>query len=104
MGDGDSAQRRKSVTTWSVYLLRCADDTLYCGTTTDVERRLAMHNGILAGGAKYTRSRRPVRLLACIGGLDRSAALRLEKAVKRLPRARKLEAMVRAGGLTASGD
>ena len=48
---------------WYVYLLRCADATLYCGVTTDMERRLREHN---AGsrGAKYTRARRPVDLLA----------------------------------------
>ena len=40
--------------TWHVYLLRCADDTLYCGVTTDLDRRLAQHNGRLAGGARYT--------------------------------------------------
>ena len=48
--------------TWHVYLLRCADDTLYCGVTTDLDRRLAQHNGRLAGGARYTRPRRPVAL------------------------------------------
>ena len=48
---------------WYVYLLRCADATLYCGVTTDMERRLREHN---AGsrGAKYTRARRPVELVA----------------------------------------
>lgn len=78
---------------WSVYLLRCADGTLYCGTSVDVARRVAMHNGLLAGGAKYTRGRRPVTLLACAGGMTREEALRLEQRVKRLPRARKLEAL-----------
>ena len=79
---------------WSVYLLRCADDTFYCGITTDVERRLAMHNGLCAGGAKYTRGRRPVTLLASTGGLDRETALKLEYELKRLPRERKLEALL----------
>ena len=49
---------------WCVYLLLCADGTLYCGVTTDVRRRLDEHNGLRAGGAKYTRGRRPVRLAA----------------------------------------
>ncbi|MEG6502462.1 GIY-YIG nuclease family protein, partial [Desulfovibrio sp. 1214_IL3152] len=40
---------------WLVYLLECADGTLYCGITRDMERRLAQHNGALAGGARYTR-------------------------------------------------
>ena len=78
---------------WSVYLLRCADGTLYCGVSVAVARRVAMHNGLLAGGAKYTRGRRPVMLLACAGGMTREEALRLEQRVKRLPRARKLEAL-----------
>ena len=56
---------------WSVYLLRCSDDTLYCGVTTNVQRRLAMHNGVLPGGAKYTRGRRPVKLLISVNGLER---------------------------------
>jgi putative endonuclease len=47
---------------WFVYLLRCADGTLYTGITTDVDRRLAEHNGNHGLGARYTRSRRPVTL------------------------------------------
>ncbi|MBO6002520.1 MAG: GIY-YIG nuclease family protein, partial [Mailhella sp.] len=47
---------------WCVYLVRCADGSPYCGITTDLARRIAMHNGDLPGGAKYTRPRRPVRL------------------------------------------
>ena len=72
-----------------VYLLRCSDDSLYCGWTTDVERRLAAH---AAGTAsRYTRSRRPVELVATIPVADRSAALKEEARIKRLPRAAKLE-------------
>ena len=74
---------------WQVYLLRCADDSLYCGVTTDMERRLAQHNGLCPGGARYTRSRRPVRLEACRDCVDRAEALRLEARIKRTPRARK---------------
>ena len=71
-----------------VYLLRCADGSLYCGWTTDVERRLAEHR---AGSAsRYTRSRRPVELAHVIPVDDRSAALREEARIKRLPRAAKL--------------
>jgi len=71
-----------------VYLLRCADDSLYCGWTTDVQRRLARH---AAGTAsRYTRSRRPVALAAVIPVANRSAALREEARIKRLPRAAKL--------------
>ncbi|MEA2330444.1 MAG: putative endonuclease [Thermoleophilaceae bacterium] len=71
-----------------VYLLRCADDSLYCGWTTDIERRLAAHGSGTA--SRYTRSRRPVRLAAVISVADRSAALREEARIKRLPRAAKL--------------
>lgn len=76
-------------TDWHVYLLRCADGSLYCGITTDVERRLAQHNGLLPGGARYTRSRRPVMLEACRTCADRSQALRLEARIKETPRRQK---------------
>jgi putative endonuclease len=71
-----------------VYLLRCADDSLYCGWTTDMERRLASHRS--GAASRYTRSRRPVELAAVISVADRSAALREEARIKRLPRAAKL--------------
>lgn len=71
-----------------VYLLRCADGSLYCGWTTDVDRRLAAH---AAGTAsRYTRSRLPVSLAAAIPVAGRSAALREEARIKRLPRSQKL--------------
>jgi len=71
-----------------VYLLRCADGSLYCGWTTDVERRLAAHRAGTA--SRYTRSRLPVELAVAIPVADRSAALREEARIKRLPRAAKL--------------
>ena len=75
---------------WWVYMLRCADGSLYTGITTDLSRRLAQHNGEQAGGARYTRCRRPVTLVWREAGHDRGSALRREAAVKRLPRHRKL--------------
>jgi putative endonuclease len=72
-----------------VYLLRCADDTLYCGWTTDVDRRLAAHRSGTA--SRYTRSRRPVELAVVIPVADRSAALREEARIKRLTRDAKLQ-------------
>ena len=72
-----------------VYLLRCADDSLYCGWTTDLERRLRAHRS--GSASRYTRSRRPVELAAVISVADRSAALREEARIKRLPRAAKLQ-------------
>ena len=75
---------------YHLYLLECADGTLYCGISTDVERRLDEHN---AGrrGAKYTRSRRPVRLLASYPVCCLSCSLKTERAVKALSRRQKLE-------------
>lgn len=77
-----------------VYLLRCADDSLYCGWTTDVERRLKAH---AAGRAsRYTASRLPVELALAQAMPDRGAARRAEAQIKRLTRAQKL-ALVDAG-------
>jgi putative endonuclease len=71
-----------------VYLLRCADGSLYCGWTVDLERRLAAH---AAGRAsRYTASRRPVSPAAAWAVATRTDARRLEVRVKRLTRARKL--------------
>ncbi len=75
---------------WYVYLLRCADDTLYTGIATNLERRLAQHNGEIQGGPRYTQGRRPVELLWSASAADRSAATRREFAIKRLSKAQKL--------------
>jgi putative endonuclease len=81
-----------------VYLLRCSDGSLYCGWTTDVERRLAAHR---AGRAsRYTRTRRPLELAVAIPVADRSAALREEARIKRLPRPAKLELIEAHGAAT----
>jgi putative endonuclease len=67
---------------WYVYLLRCSDGSLYCGTTTDLERRVQEHNeGI---GSRYTRSRRPVRLVWSSLALSKSDAYSEEYRIKRL--------------------
>jgi putative endonuclease len=72
-----------------VYLLRCRDGSLYCGWTTDVERRLKAHN---AGRAsRYTSARLPVRLVYVKEMKNRSAAMREEARIKRLGRAEKLK-------------
>lgn len=74
---------------YHLYILRCADDTLYTGITTDLDRRVAEHNG--AGpGAKYTRGRRPVTLVYSRRFCTRSNALREEARIKGLPRPEKL--------------
>jgi putative endonuclease len=72
-----------------VYVLRCADGSLYTGWTSDVQRRLAAH---AAGrGARYTRSRLPVELVATLPMADARAARREEARIKSLPREAKLE-------------
>ena len=81
-----------------VYLLRCADDTLYCGWTTDILRRLAAHR--CGTASRYTRSRRPVELALVISVADRSAALREEARIKGLPRAAKLRLIEASWGAT----
>ena len=70
-----------------VYIVRCADGTLYTGWTTDVVRRVAQHNA--GRGARYTRTHRPVVLVYHEEAPDRSAAMRRELAIKKLDRERK---------------
>ena len=72
---------------WYVYIVRCADRTLYTGVARDLIARLAAHNA--ARGAKYTRARLPVKLIYRETVADRSAALRREHEIKRLSRAEK---------------
>lgn len=79
-----------SAAVWNVYLLECADGTYYCGIAKRLDFRLAQHNGLKPGGAKYTRSRRPVKLLASRACDDKRTACRLEYAVKAAPREKKL--------------
>jgi putative endonuclease len=75
---------------WCVYLLECADGTLYTGVARDLARRLGQHNGERAGGPRYTRGRRPVRLLWSESAASRSEAQRREAAIKNLSRQQKL--------------
>ena len=76
---------------WFVYVLRCSDNSLYCGITTDVKRRLYEHNSTKRG-AKYTRSRRPVQLEYSSFSMNRSEAASAEARFKKLssPNKRKL--------------
>ncbi len=76
-----------------VYILQCADGTLYTGWTTDLERRLHAHNS--GQGARYTRGRRPVRLVYREEQPARGAAQRREAAIRRLSRADKLKLIER---------
>jgi putative endonuclease len=74
--------------TWTVYMVRCRDGTLYTGATNNLERRVATHNK--GRGAAYTRARLPVTLVWSEPAANRGAALRREAALKRLSRAEKL--------------
>ena len=76
------------------YLVRCADGTLYCGWTNDLDRRMQAHNE--GRGAKYTRSRRPVKLIYWEEFSTREEAMRREAAIKKLSRKEK-EALVSGG-------
>lgn len=74
---------------WFVYLLLCCDQTLYCGITDDVQRRLEMHRS--GKGAKYTRGRGPLELVYTEECESYSSALKREYAIKQLPRSEKLK-------------
>ena len=78
----------KDSDTWYVYMVRCCDGTLYTGITNDLEKRIEAHNSG-KDGAKYTRSRRPVRLVYSEPVESKSAAAALEYKMKRLPRSKK---------------
>lgn len=72
---------------WVCYLLRCADDTLYCGISNDLEKRVAAHNA--GEGAKYTRGRLPVSVVYLETCEDKSAALKRELQIKKMSRSEK---------------
>jgi putative endonuclease len=74
---------------WFVYILRCADDTLYTGITTDVDKRMNQHNGLLSKGAKYTRARQPVKLVYQESSISRAEASKREYTIKCLSRTQK---------------
>ena len=68
---------------WLVYLVRCSDETLYCGITNNLQHRLELHNS--GKGAKYTRSRLPVTLVGVSPKMTKSDALKLEYRIKKMP-------------------
>lgn len=78
-----------SLSVWFVYLLCCQDGTLYCGIAKDLARRLAEHNSA-DKGAKYTRGRRPVRLVYAEQVASRAKAAQREGQIKRMGRAKKI--------------
>ena len=76
---------------WKVYLVKCADNSLYCGITNDITGRITKHNN--GKGAKYTQSRLPVELMAASRELSKSDALTLEHYIKQQPAGEKIEAL-----------
>lgn len=79
---------------WHVYIIRCSDDSLYTGITTDIQRRLREHQS--ARGAKYFRGRRPLAVVYLESGHDRGSASRREAQIKLLRREAK-ELLIRQG-------
>jgi putative endonuclease len=77
---------RKTADTWYVYILRCADNSLYTGVTVDINRRIHEHNNHVSQGAKYTRTRRPVKLVYEEILKSRAMALKRECEIKGLKR------------------
>lgn len=80
---------------WFIYMLRCADNSLYTGITLDVNKRLDQHNGIDKNGAKYTKARRPVKLVYEEISFSRSDACKREYAIKSLNKSEK-ESLIRS--------
>jgi len=74
---------------WSVYIIRCTDDSLYTGITTDVSRRFTQH--ATQKGAKYFRARQPLQIIYVENGHDRSSASKRESHIKRLSKNEKLK-------------
>jgi putative endonuclease len=74
---------------WTVYILQCADNTLYTGITKDLERRVQNHG--TNKGAKYTRGRGPYKILFQESHSDKSSALKREKEIKSLHKVEKLK-------------
>ena len=72
-----------------VYLLKCADGSLYCGITTDVKRRLAEHKA--GKGGSYTRSHKVLKIVYTEKSRNRSTALKREAAIKQLDKVEKLK-------------
>ena len=78
-----------SYNSWFVYLLQCSDGSFYTGVTNDLKRRVRQHNGEIAGGANYTRARRPVALAWYEACENRSVAQQREYLVRRSPKLEK---------------
>lgn len=94
MTETDTDVPAEPSTEWYVYLLECRDGSFYTGIARDVARRVDQHNA--GKGAKYTRGRGPVRVIAESAALDKGAALRLELFAKALPKESRADAISRS--------
>ena len=79
------------ISTYYVYIVECADSSLYTGITTNLEKRLRQHNGEITGGAKYTKTRRPVKLVYSEPSENRSTASKREYQIKQYKRSEKIK-------------
>ena len=84
---------------WYVYVLRCADNSLYTGVALDVNKRLDEHNGVTKNGAKYTHARRPVELVYQEPADSRSEACKREYVIRNLKKSQK-ENLIKIKNLT----
>lgn len=87
---------QRGTTMWFVYLLRCSDNSLYCGITNNLNRRIDEHNSS-SKGAKYTKNRRPVTLVYSASVENRSEASKLEAKIKKMTKKQKEEMAERGG-------
>jgi putative endonuclease len=78
---------------WVVYLIRCSDESLYCGITNNLKNRLTIHNS--GKGAKYTRSRRPIEFVGASVEMTKSNALKLEYRIKQVPAGKKIFELIK---------
>ena len=74
---------------WLIYILRCVDGSLYCGITNNIEKRLKQHKGEIIGGAKYTRSHWPCKLVYKEKSASRSQASQREAIIKKMSKVEK---------------
>jgi putative endonuclease len=93
----DKIRKDAKLNCWNIYILKCSDNSLYTGITTDPGRRLREHNAGNRSAAKYTRARRPVCMVYVEPAVNRSEALRREYQIKQLSSEQKLELIRRSG-------
>ena len=80
---------KKNQSNWLIYILECVDSSLYCGITNNLEKRLKQHKGEIKGGAKYTRSHWPCKLVYKEKSASRSEALQRELNIKKMSKVEK---------------